>query len=127
MRTVVLRGADGGACVQCARGCFERCDSYHRVPVDVNTGATDHPKRSHPLFQRLNKTLRRSAVEALAGRGFYRVAPGSPEFTRRNNTREAINEFYSDANEIRDYLSPSRLDFYREVAEIVTRQRSATG
>jgi 2-polyprenyl-3-methyl-5-hydroxy-6-metoxy-1,4-benzoquinol methylase len=67
--------------------------------------------------------LRRAAKEPirkqLAKRGIYRLDTGPADYPTRNNSRDAVDAFFSDPSQVSDYLTTDRIAFYDEVAELL--------
>lgn len=79
------------------------------------------------MIRHARRAIKRPIVSALARRGIYRIRTGPPDFPSQNNTRGAVDAFYSDQDSVREYLEPARLAFYRAVAGMVAQRRPVTG
>jgi 2-polyprenyl-3-methyl-5-hydroxy-6-metoxy-1,4-benzoquinol methylase len=75
--------------------------------------------------------LRKAATEPikrqLAKRGIYRLETGPAHYPTWNNSRDAVDAFFSDPNRVSDYLTTDRIAFYDEVAELLRARISVEG
>ena len=71
------------------------------------------------VLARLNRAAREPIRRQLAKRGIYRLQTGPADYPTRNNSREAVDAFFSDADQVNDYLTTDRIAFYDEVAELL--------
>jgi len=76
---------------------------------------------------RLNRAAREPIRRQLAKRGIYRLQTGPPDYPTRNNSREAVDAFFSDAGQVTDYLTADRIAFYDEVVELLRARISVEG
>ena len=78
-------------------------------------------------FAELRSAAKAPIRRQLAKRGIYRLETGPADYPTRNNSREAVDAFFSDANRVGDYLTTDRIAFYDEVAELLRARISVEG
>jgi SAM-dependent methyltransferase len=78
------------------------------------------------MIKRIGRILKRSIKTVLEANGVADARHPDPGFPITNNQLAAIDEFYRDDRSVDDYLSPERLEFYKEVAALVERHRSTS-
>jgi 2-polyprenyl-3-methyl-5-hydroxy-6-metoxy-1,4-benzoquinol methylase len=55
----------------------------------------------------------------LAKRGIYRLQTGPADYPTSNNSRDAVDAYFSDPDRVTEYLTADRIAFYDEVAELL--------
>lgn len=68
---------------------------------------------------KLNRAAKGPIRRQLARRGIYRIETGPADYPTRNNSRDAVDAFFSDANQVSDYLTTDRIAFYDDVAALL--------
>lgn len=79
------------------------------------------------MLAKLRRTAKEPIRRQLAKRGIYRLQTGPADYPTRNNSRDAVDAFFSDPNQVDAYLTEDRIAFYDEVAELLRRRIAVKG
>ena len=75
----------------------------------------------------IRKAVKEPIRRQLAKRGIYRLETGPADYPTSNNSRDAVDAFFSDPNRVSEYLTNDRIAFYDEVAELVRARIAVAG
>lgn len=78
-------------------------------------------------FAKLRRAAKEPIRRQLAKRGIYRLQTGPADYPTQNNSRGAVDAFFSDPERVSDYLTSDRIAFYDEVAELLRARISVEG